>query len=124
MAEVKAILRGVNDAGDHYGAVMFWCPGCEFLDEDGHPRGGLHMLPITGDGTKRPTWGFDGNLELPTLTPSILTRTNRPEPFVCHSFLKAGVFQFLGDCTHALAGTYVPIPDLPEWVWREKPGVG
>ena len=34
-----------------------------------------------------------------------------PVPFVCHSFVVNGQIQFLPDCTHALAGQTVPIPD-------------
>lgn len=77
------------------------------------------MLPVNGDPGKRPTWAFDGNLEAPTLTPSILTKFNwLGTEYVCHSFLTAGVFTFLGDCTHELVGRSVPIPDLPGWAIR------
>ena len=31
---------------------------------------------------------------------------------VCHSFVTDGLIQFLGDCTHALAGQTV---DMPPW---------
>jgi len=31
---------------------------------------------------------------------------------VCHYFLKGGMLQFLGDCTHTLAGQTVPLPEL------------
>lgn len=34
----------------------------------------------------------------------------------CHSFVVDGQMQFLGDCTHALAGQTVPIP---EWHGRK-----
>jgi hypothetical protein len=30
----------------------------------------------------------------------------------CHSFVRAGMIEFLSDCTHELAGKTVPIPDL------------
>jgi len=107
---MKSMIRHVDDHGHHYEALMFWCPGCE--NERGN--GGLHMLPISGDSNGRDMWSFDGNLEAPTLTPSILT--GRGTEKICHSFLTAGVFHFLGDCTHALANQQVPIPDLPDWV--------
>ena len=32
--------------------------------------------------------------------------------FVCHSFVTDGRIQFLGDCTHDLAGHTVELPDL------------
>jgi len=75
------------------------------------------MLPVNSD-TKSPSWDFDGNLESPTLAPSILTSKGTGN--ICHSFLKAGIFQFLTDSTHTLSGQFVPIPDLPDWVINEE----
>jgi hypothetical protein len=108
----KSELRTVNDHGEIYTALAFICPGCA-----SHGYGtGLHMLPVNSP-HHQPSWEWDGNLDLPTLSPSILTNSSwKGEPTVCHSFLKAGVFQFLGDCTHKLANQYVEIPDLPDWV--------
>ena len=113
---MKTSLRIIDDHGVKYQALMFVCPGC---DRDGH--GGLHMLPVnTKD--KSPSWEFDGNVNAPTLSPSILTKTeNASGLFICHSFLRNGVFEFLNDSTHHLAGQRVPIPDLYEWVEREDP---
>lgn len=115
-----AQLRSINADGHIYQAIVVWCPGCEYpAKDDGHPVGGLYMLPVGGDVDGRPEWDFDGNLDRPTLSPSILTHTNRPdrpEPFVCHSFLRAGEWQFLEDSTHALAGQTVPMSPLPDWV--------
>jgi hypothetical protein len=76
---------------------------------------GLHMLPVNST-ERSPSWDFDGNLESPTLSPSILTRYNDQ---VCHSFLRNGVFEFLSDCTHEFAGQNIPIPDLPEGYFEE-----
>ena len=84
------------------------------------------MLPIGGDPGERPIWSFDGNLEAPTLSPSILTRLTWSKAvegmtdFVCHSFLRGGVFEFLDDCTHQYKGQHVPLPDLPDWVLHDE----
>jgi len=114
------------------GGVMFRCPGC------GEP----HMVTV-GDGTG-PRWGWNGSGDAPTFTPSILVRGVRinggdaeierildsyklPEEreamladkrisTVCHSFVTDGRIQYLGDCTHALAGQTVDLPD-----WKEDP---
>jgi hypothetical protein len=106
--------------GDGPGRIVhFWCPGCD----DAHQVSIEHP-----DG-----WGFNGDLERPTITPSVLvhmtkwkgtveeygkwTRPTHPEvepggQAVCHSFVTDGRIQFLGDSTHQLAGQTV---DLPPW---------
>lgn len=100
----------VDDHGQRYEALAFVCPGCETFGKGS----GLHMLPVGGDvPAGRPRWTFDGNLQEPTLSPSILTRYGDG---VCHSFLRAGRFEFLSDCTHALAGQTVPAPALADWM--------
>jgi hypothetical protein len=106
---MKAMLRGVDDHGVTYDYLMFVCPGCKAMGGGS----GLHMLPVNTQ-VKSPSWDWDGNLEAPTLSPSILT--GKGSPNICHSFLEAGVFQFLNDSTHPLASQFVPIPDLPDWV--------
>jgi len=110
-----AMLRNVEDHGVTYSALMFVCPGCLAAEQGS----GLHMLPVNTT-EHSPQWTYDGNIEAPTLEPSILSHIG---PYVdgaptgiCHSYLRAGVFEFLGDCTHELAGQHVPMVDLPDWV--------
>ena len=84
-------------------SYWLWCPGCD----DAHR---------INDG-----WQFDGNIEAPTFSPSILVNYgNNPDGHkTCHSFLRAGVWEFLGDSTHAFAGQNIPMVDLPEWLANE-----
>ncbi len=79
--------------------IAFHCPGCE----------GGHAIPVTGPRA----WQWNGSLQSPTLMPSILVNRGSTNPTVpvCHSFVKEGLIQFLGDCTHALAGKTVALPD-------------
>ena len=56
-------------------------------------------------------WTWNGNVNSPTLRPSVLSRQ---PPIVCHSFIKDGQIQFLSDCTHEYAGKTV---DLLEVDW-------
>jgi len=95
------------------GGVMFECPGCKYE----------HVVHVDGGGYPGPTWSFNGDGDRPTLSPSVLVTTGRavdpnfvPEdgdpPEVCHSFVTDGRIHFLSDCTHALAGQAV---DLPDW---------
>lgn len=104
---MKAQLRTCHDGEVSYPTLAFVCPGCAL-----NGSSGLHLLPVNTTVTS-PSWDWDGNLEAPTISPSILT--GKDSAYICHSFLKAGVFVFLGDCTHALANQSVPMPDLPDW---------
>lgn len=86
-----------------YQVLQMWCPGCD----------DLHQINVKGHGA----WEWDGNLEAPTVSPSILVqRGNQAGDRRCHSFLKGGVWQFLGDCTHALANQTAAMVPLPEWL--------
>lgn len=82
--------------GDPKISHMFWCPGCK-----GHHYFG-------------PGWAFDGNVEAPTISPSILVRTcyDGVTPHVCHMFVRAGRIEYLSDCTHALAGTTIDMVEI------------
>lgn len=109
---MKSQIREVNNHGVHYQALAFVCPGCA-LSGGGS---GLHLLPVNTTATS-PSWNFDGNLDSPTLHPSVLT--GRGTSFVCHSFLENGIFRFLGDCTHKYVNQHIPMPDLPDWFINE-----
>lgn len=109
---MKSQLITVDDHGLKYTALKFVCSGCE--REPGH--GGLHMLAVNSE-QKKPSWGFNGNFEAPTLTPSI--KSDRGDNWVCHSFLRNGIFEFLSDSTHQFSGMQIPIPDLYEWAIKE-----
>jgi hypothetical protein len=110
-------------AKPHY--VRIKCPGC------GHSM----FLPIRGPAPDGPSWEFNGDLERPTLSPSILQRWSTWEPpvttenhaqwerepwpqtkvdHVCHSFVRDGRIEFLADCTHALAGQTVDLPEIAD----------
>lgn len=79
------------------GLASFRCPGCD--DE--------HVVRIEGAGA----WGFNGDMDHPTLTPSVLVRYG--DGSRCHSFVRDGRIEFLSDCSHALAGQTVELPERP-----------
>lgn len=119
-------LRTVGIHG-HEGTFgyMFHCPGCE----------SPHVIYIKhSPNSSHHVWGFNGNEEKPTFTPSLLCRYHHWEPpvtpenieewkrnpwqqtkveHICHSFITDGQIQFLSDCTHKLAGQTVAIPEFP-----------
>jgi hypothetical protein len=98
--------------------VTVICPACAAIEiangYTDHMNGGVageHTVPYRGERA----WQFNGNADLPTLAPSLmLTHTTGEErtKFVCHSFVVDGRIQYLPDCTHAMAGQTV---ELPEW---------
>jgi len=72
----------------------------------------------------RVMWKFNGDVERPTFEPSVNhTWGKYADPsFVdeypgesgrCHYFIRAGVIEFCGDCTHRFSGQTVALPDLP-----------
>lgn len=72
----------------------------------------------TGSATP-PSWGFNGSLEKPTFTPSLLVRWHDPDGVpginsVCHSFVTDGKIQFLDDCTHKLKGRTADLYEIVE----------
>ena len=102
MGALSKILRNAEG-----GRLTFWCPGCD----------GAHQIAV-GEGPG-PRWGWNNDVDRPTFTPSVLVTydgsdADTPDgiPSVCHSFVTDGQIQFLSDCTHALAGQTVPIPDF------------
>lgn len=114
MINPKATLGSYDDGTQ---VLIFKCPGCV---EN-------HKATVAGDGVK---WEWNGSLELPTISPSLLVQgvqwsaEEHPEfhraahpsvpaggAVVCHSFVNDGYIQYLDDCTHMLKGQTVEIPD-------------
>jgi Family of unknown function (DUF6527) len=98
-------LKPLNNTDDVLGGYQHWCPGCQTK----------HFIPI-------PRWGFNGNLEQPTFTPSVKLSRSRykdgkeipgTDHSYCHYVLTDGIINFQGDCDHSLAGQSVPLPDIP-----------
>ncbi len=98
-----------------YGQVWFRCPGCQKY----------HSVAVDEPFSNGARWTWNGSLESPTFTPSVLVRypanPEAEEEFKewrterqCHSFVTDGQIQFLGDCTHELAGQTVPLPEMSE----------
>lgn len=100
MARLGLKLRSLEG-----GRVAFMCPGCG------------HMHQVTVQSAGRPRWDWNGDADAPTFSPSVFVNAPGPlhNPAVssCHSFVRDGRIQFLNDCTHALAGQTVDLPDVP-----------
>lgn len=92
--------------------LLFFCPGCQCYH-----------------GPTLDRWTWNGSMDRPTFSPSILVtgtqpitdeerdrimagETVEPRPLRCHSFVRDGQVEFLSDCTHELAGKTVALePD-------------
>jgi hypothetical protein len=79
------------------GVYLHWCPGCKTghtfnISSTDHPEG------------RR--WGFDGDLARPSVEPEL----SFPG---CTYLLRGGLIRYADDCSHALAGKVVPLPDYP-----------
>lgn len=59
-------------------------------------------------------WNWNGSVDSPTVTPSILTKLSeyKREELICHSFVTDGRVNFLTDCTHQFAGQTVDLLDI------------
>lgn len=103
MAALGKKLRSIEG-----GRIGFWCPGCD----------SVHVI-VSAPGR----WTFDGDVEAPTFSPSVLVTYDGTDagqadapPARCHSFVRAGKIEFLGDCSHVFVGKTV---DLPDWPYAE-----
>ena len=83
---------------DPHKRIKWYCPGCK-CD---------HGVPVPPHAH---AWDWNGSLESPTLSPSVLVtfgRYPRPDlPQTCHCFVRDGKIEFLSDCEHELAGKTV-----------------
>lgn len=111
MAKVK------EDSHGKYETWVFYCPGC-----------GYTHAYYTKNPDGRPVWNFNGDVNNPTFTPSLLNRwgkhadPNWQEPEgvqpsnkwsgTCHLYVTNGQIQYLLDCTHNLAGQTVPMQEI------------
>ena len=74
-----------------------------------------HYIPTDppADWVSRGKWEFNGDMDKPTFSPSILSKWPGPGSVkICHSFVRDGKIQFLADCTHDLKGQTVDLPDV------------
>jgi len=116
------VAKVLDDIGEIV-AYKIWCEGCKEK----------HVLYVNTPG--RYNWSFNGDLDKPTFSPSLLIRCghyadpnaktcwctynkehpDNPAPFecgICHSFIRDGNIQYLNDCTHYLAGKTLPLKEI------------
>lgn len=88
--------------------LLFYCPGCEEA----------HQI--------NRTWQITGPMSSPTVSPSVLvTKPANPDAIEefkewrterrCHSFIRDGQIEYLGDSTHPLANTTLALQPFARW---------
>jgi hypothetical protein len=103
---VQRMRMYAKDPGKYY----FFCPGCAEY----------HSVSTTRPNANGTVFRISGTLQLPTVTPMInrsiekfnsSKHANNPA-HVCNSFIVEGKIRFLENCTHALAGRQVDLPNV------------
>jgi len=130
--------------------IWHWCPACTCLHQYRLDSASEIKQPDWPEMEDKhpgaPQWSFNGNLELPTLMPSMLIYAEHPDssrpweewvamkqrgeidriPYVretrCHYHLINGNIVFCEDCPHEYRGMTVPLPDLPSHDTYGYPG--
>lgn len=103
MKKLEAIADTIEGQETTIG-YAFFCPGCKQYHL-------IHVKPY-----KNPmgaSWEFNGDVEKPTFSPSILRQTELiRRKFICHLYIRDGKIQYLGDCSHELKGQTVELPNI------------
>jgi hypothetical protein len=92
---VSARVESLASQSGEHELWIFHCPGCR----------SYHGFDNR--------WSFNGDVERPTFTPSLLIN-GHGEGKRCHSFVTDGRIRYLGDCDHELAGQTVELPPVDE----------
>ena len=96
------VVRKMTERDTGVESLWFDCPGC----------GWPHRIPVvtTQERVANTTWHWNGSLEEPTCTPSLLIKGEG----VCHFWPRDGVLDFCADSTHQLAGRQFPLPECKD----------
>ena len=96
------------------------------------PAGHDHWVDIKSAEYPEHRWTFNGDLEKPTLNPSVMERAGwfvdievhkkadseysrfSPNSYKCHFILTDGILHFQNDCSHGLADHKVPLVDIEQ----------
>ncbi len=95
----------------HRVGLTFECPACGYR----HP---FYVAPTpwpNEPSRQWPVWEFNGDMERPTFSPSLLVHGNpdgKDGTPRCHSFVRDGRIEYCGDSTHAMAGKTVDLPEI------------
>lgn len=100
MTDSKNVVEDCNMENFPFN-LLFYCEGCK-----------------THHGIDTNKWKFNEDYINPTISPSILVNASRKE-YRCHSYVKNGNIQYLGDCFHNLKGTTIPLTAINDTPWTD-----
>lgn len=92
-------IRPIENPKGELVGYSFYCPGC------GHD----HVYYVIG----KIKWEFNGDMDRPSFTPSLLNRWGNRVPGYehtdhgggqCHLYVTDGKINYCGDCTHEMNG--------------------
>ena len=103
IAKLEAIYHSRTKKPGVLLSYFFRCPGCD----------DLHQV-VVDKSEPQPVWEFNGDLEKPTFSPSILCfrMEGKKRITTCHSFVENGKIRYLTDSLHHLAGQTVELPEV------------
>lgn len=97
MAKIRVNENIHNGEKFHHTQYFYMCLGCGYE----------HCFALRKDGGHHE---FNMDLNKPTVSPSLLQNFTLGK--TCHSFMKNGMIQYLGDCHHHLAGQTIELPEI------------
>ena len=95
-------IRFVTNSDNSVRTPYVFCPACKTV----------HLFDDR--------WTFNGDLQKPTFNPSMLVHEVKNEKYWqprCHSFVREGQIQYLGDCTHDMKGQTIDLPEITDGMW-------
>jgi len=119
--------------GEHYMTVCSASEATHLTIVIPGPQGKITLPVITkGDRRGTPCWTWNGDVEKPTLKPSVLSQCGHYAPqfqqgehcwctnpndyafkcYRCHTWINDGNAQFLDDCSHEHKGKTLPLGDI------------
>ena len=113
----RAKLKEVNINGETYKYLDFYM---DYGYGEEEPISGYHSLPVITKGSRdnniRCVWTWNGDLENPTLKPSIKTKhRTRDKTIIMHCWVTDGKTQFLSDSEIPNKGKTVELLSLNQW---------
>lgn len=94
--------------------IAHWCPACKCFHA-------FTLYPLRAAHTQ---WLFNNNLVEPSFQPDnrIRIEDEKEGDYVCHYRLHEGRIEYLEDCTHAMRGKNIMLPDIPPGQHFEEKG--